>query len=215
MKLSRFIILSVFTGFAYGKILKPLLYEADNIKLPLGNTEETTTQKTAFEGLNENSNAWKAYGLVEGFQRIQIEAVVDTICLLANWGANPIHLRECLLEIASAESLMGTAKDTTTESGAGIWQFDKGTFKDTKAWIAKNHALDFLFITATNINEVVYYDLCKYPLIACFFARSLIYFRYPKIADTLQGRAEQWKQYYNTKYGKGTIEGYITKARLV
>lgn len=212
MKLSKLILFSVFSGIAYAKILKPTIYKLQNLEFDDNNT---AASKNAFEGLNTSSNSWKAYGLVEGFERIQIEAAVDTICILANWGANPIDLRDCLLEIAAAESLMGTAKDTTTESGAGIWQFDKGTFNDTKNWIAKNHATEFLFITATPINEVTYYDLCKYPLIACFFARSLIYFRYPKIASTLQGRAEQWKQYYNTHLGAGTIQGYIEKARLV
>lgn len=210
MKLSRLILLSIFSGLAYAKILKPIIYEGIR-----WSDEGKAEGKTPFEGLNTASNSWRAYGLVQGFERIQIEAAVDTICLLANWGANPIDLRECLLEIAAAESLMGTAPDTTTESGAGIWQFDKGTFQDIKNWIAQKHALDFLFITATPINEVSYYDLCKYPLIACFFARAFVYVRYPKIGDTTQKRAEQWKQYYNTKYGKGTIEGYIEKARLV
>lgn len=216
MKLSRFLILCLFGSFAYGKILKPLIYELPNLGFKIGENGENVAQnKNAFEGLNENSNSWRAYGLVEGLERIQIEAAVDTICLFCNWGANPIDLRECLLEIAAAESLMGTAKDTTTESGAGIWQFDKGTFNDIKKWIANKHATEFLLLTSTPINEVSYYDLCKYPLIACFFARSFVYVRYPKIAETTEGRAEQWKKHYNTYKGKGTVAGYIEKARLV
>lgn len=74
MKLSKLFIAFIFSGFAYAKILKPLIYSAQNLEF---DDNDKAASKNAFEGLNTASNSWKAYGLVQGFERIQIEAAVQ------------------------------------------------------------------------------------------------------------------------------------------
>lgn len=44
------------------------------------------------------------------------------------------------------------------------------------------------------------------------------YFRIPRAlpaADDIEGLAHYWKEFYNTKYGAGTIDGFIQKAMPV
>lgn len=152
----------------------------------------------------------QAYGLIEGLERLQIELAVDKIVLICSWGANPLKLRENLLEIAAAESAMGTARDKTPNSGAGVWQMDFNTFEDIKKWIEAKKSIDYIAATGSLIKNCTYQDLMVDLDKACFFTRAFLYVRVKgAIGETREERAKQWKKYYNTIYGKGTEQHYL------
>jgi len=50
-------------------------------------------------------------------------------------------------------------------------------------------------------------------LLSFVFARLRYRVEKPEIPATLEGRAQFWKDYYNTKEGDGKVEQYIAKAR--
>lgn len=158
----------------------------------------------------EKMTTLEAYGLIEGLERLQIELAVDKIVLICSWGANPLKLRENLLEIAATESAMGTARDTTPNSGAGVWQMDFTTFEDIKKWIEAKKSIDYMAATGSLIKNCTYQDLMLDLDKACFFTRAFLYVRVKgAIGNTREERAAQWKKYYNTIYGKGTIQHYL------
>jgi len=50
---------------------------------------------------------------------------------------------------------------------------------------------------------------------ACLMAR-VHYLRVSEaVPDDLRGQAGYWKRYYNTRLGKGTVEGYMEKWRAL
>ena len=152
----------------------------------------------------------EAYGLIQGLERLQIKLAVDKIVLICSWGANPLKLRQNLLEIAATESAMGTARDTTPNSGAGVWQMDFTTFEDIKRWIEAKKGIDYMACTGSLIKNCTYQDLMLDLDKACFFARAFLYVRVKgAIGETREERAKQWKKYYNTIYGKGTEQHYL------
>lgn len=156
----------------------------------------------------------QAYGLIEGLERLQIELAVDKIVLICSWGANPLKLRQNLLEIAATESAMGTARDTTPNSGAGVWQMDFTTFEDIKRWIEAKKSIDYMAATGSLIKNCTYQDLMLDLDKACFFARAFLYVRVKgAIGDNIEERAKQWKKYYNTIYGKGTEQHYLNMSK--
>ncbi len=163
----------------------------------------------------EKMTTLEAYGLIEGLERLQIELAVDKVVLICSWGANPMKLRQNLLEIASTESAMGTARDTTRNSGAGVWQMDFTTFEDIKRWIEAKKSIDYMAATGSLIKNCTYQDLMLDVDKACFFARAFLYVRVKgAIGNTIEERAAQWKKYYNTIYGKGTIQHYLNMSKI-
>ena len=55
----------------------------------------------------------------------------------------------------------------------------------------------------------------KSPIVSAVIARLYIGLTEEPIPDTMKGRAEYWKKYYNTVDGKGTIEDYINKNSIL
>lgn len=160
------------------------------------------------------SESFKSYGLTPGLEKEQVFAIAKYISGAASWNANKDDLRDFLYEVAIVESRAGLAKDSTTESGAGVWQFDKNAFLDTKAWIQKKKKQEFEELTGVEIENMSYYDLTKNPIAAAFFARAYFFTRIPgKIGTTIEERALQWKKYYNTYLGAGSVEKYIKRVR--
>lgn len=133
----------------------------------------------------------------------EIKELITEIASKYAWGANFTDLYNALFEIIATESDFGHAKDTTRESGEGLTQFDKVTFNElySQAQLEKRLPSDLQGLT--------YYDLRKNPKFSIFMARYFLFKRIPhKIPSTIQGRAEDWKKYYNTIYGKGTVTHY-------
>lgn len=155
---------------------------------------------------------WARYGVTD---EIDIKGVISTIVALYPMGANPTLLYDFLLEICAVETALGQgAYNVNRGYGYGLWQFDKIAFDDTKIRIAKKHNADFLLICNRNINKITYDDLKTSSLVACFFARTYLYYRIPHaIPSTRVARANDWKKYYNTIKGAGTPEKYLAAAQ--
>lgn len=148
-----------------------------------------------------DENMLKYYG---ARNEAEIKDIIVEIASKYAWGANFTDLYNMLFEIICAETNFGHAKDTTLESGEGLTQFDKTTFNElySQAQLEKKLPSEF--------NGLTYYDLRKNPKFSVFMARYFIYKRIPhKIPSTIEGRANDWKKYYNTIYGAGTIQHYM------
>lgn len=149
----------------------------------------------------KDSQIFECYG-AKSISEIK-DAITDTASLYA-WGANFTDLYNMLFEIVCAETNFGTARDTTKESGEGLTQFDKITFNELfqKAMAEGKMPRKFQALN--------YYDLRKNPYFSLFMARYFLFKRIPhRIPSTIEGRAHDWKRYYNTIHGKGTIKHYI------
>lgn len=135
-----------------------------------------------------------------------IKDAITTTASNYRWGADYNNLYNALFEIVCAETNFGHAKDTTKESGEGLTQFDKTTFNELYAQSQAENKLPRAFYGLT------YYDLRKNPSFSLFMARYFLYKRIPHaIPSTVEGRAKDWKKYYNTIYGKGTEAHYISR----
>lgn len=158
------------------------------------------SERVAMENA-ENSQMFESYG-AKSISDIK-SAIIDTASLYA-WGANFTDLYNALFEIVCAETNFGHAKDTTRESGEGLTQFDKTTFSELYARAMAEGKMPSKF------QGLTYYDLRKNPHFSLFMARYFLYKRIPhKIPSTIENRANDWKKYYNTIYGKGTVQHYI------
>lgn len=222
----KFIIL-VFGGiYMYYKVIKPYLYskkipnmqafeqvkaEKDAIERKVLSGKVTKQEVAKLQDLTE-SLRYVCYGVTS---KLDIEGVCLTISTLFAEGANQTNLYNNLMEICATESLLGTAIYNPARGyGYGLFQFDKVAFDDIKQLIQTKHSNQFLFICNKDINAVAYDDLKTHALIACFFCRVYLKYRIPSmIGDSLKARAEQWKKYYNTELGKGTVAGYIEKSK--
>ena len=61
-----------------------------------------------------------------------------------------------------------------------------------------------------NNNDKLWADILEKNISAAIVHCRLKLWRIPKsLPNTLEGRAKQWKKYYNTEQGKGTEEKYI------
>ena len=152
------------------------------------------------------------YGLksIEEAKDLALKVALNT-CV-----GDPKLLTNLLLETACAETYCGRLKDPTpTSAGAGLTQVDVGTFEWLKSkYKGRLIASKIKQNLNVDISRVQYADLREDPLLAFIFCR-LRYLCVPSsIPPTLEKRAELWKKYYNTKYGKGTVKGYILKAEF-
>lgn len=124
--------------------------------------------------------------------------------------------KELLMEIAMAESYLGTHKSTIRTSGnagKGPWQIDKIGFKETKNYKAhpglkkyiatlKKNGIDWMNIQWNDVNKLVY---------GAIAARMYWLISPEPIAPTKEGRAKQWKKFYNTSAGSGTPQKYLQR----
>jgi hypothetical protein len=147
-----------------------------------------------------NQNMLNYYGAKN---ETEIKDCITEIASKYAYGANFTDLYNFLFEIICAETNFGNAKDTTTESGEGLTQFDKTTFNELFNQSKNENKLPSAF------QNLTYYDLRKNPKFSIYMARYFIYKRIPhKIPSNIDDRAADWKKYYNTIYGKGTTEHY-------
>lgn len=154
---------------------------------------------------------WACYGITS---ETDIRGVVDIIASVYAKGANTEILRKFLLEICAVETNLGrTLYNTNRGYGYGLWQFDKIAYDDVMQILSNQKDTQGLLavLTGWNWQDVQYQDLKENALLACFFARTFIYYRVKgAIATTQEGRAQQWKKYYNTEKGAGTPQKYLS-----
>lgn len=119
-----------------------------------------------------------------------------------------------LLETCAAETHLATHRDRTLYgAGAGAPQVDESTFDWLKEKFSKNDAVYNAILEAFNVDlkKVQYRELDFSPLLSLIFARL----RYRVIDDPIPadraGRADYWKEHYNTSAGKGSAAEYLER----
>lgn len=145
------------------------------------------------------------YGLIS---KNHLDETILDVCNTLGFGSNN-NAHILLSETAMAETAYGDTLDKHFSSGYGIFQFDKIGFEDTRArtsqarkeLIKKKYNID--------IDQVDIIALQWSPLLSCIFARLFYLLRPGAIPTDIIGRANYWKQYYNSELGKGTVSHYI------
>lgn len=115
-----------------------------------------------------------------------------------------------LLEIAAAETGLGSVRDKHFEQGKGVFQFDNVGFVDTKIR-SQRFVKPLISEFNIDINRVTFSDLEYSPLVGAIWCRLKVYLM-PAIPVTRIERAAMWKKYYNSELGAGTVEHYISMA---
>lgn len=135
----------------------------------------------------------------------EILAIINEVATKYAYSANVEYLKKMLFEIVATESDFGYAKDASRSYGEGLTQFDKTTYNELRNEILNRGENPY------GLKDVSYETLRENPKVQIYMTRYFIYRRIPHtIPSTLEGRANDWKTYYNTKYGKGTVQHYIT-----
>jgi len=137
-----------------------------------------------------------------------------------------------LMGTAAAESLLvhrrqrGFSLDRL-DGAWGLWQTEQGAVGDSIGYLRRRadvlrNASRFVYGNEGELKAVLTMGtqgLLKLihddDRVACLFAR-LHYLRVAEaVPEDLRGQAGYWKKYYNTRLGKGTIEGYMDKWRAL
>ena len=115
-------------------------------------------------------------------------------------------------EVACVESNCGDYIKQINGPACGIFQIEPNTAKDIlNNFLAfrtqyKNKVM-LTYINSMSLEENLMYNLAfSVAMCRVFFLRIS-----ESIPSTVEKRAEYWKKYYNTVYGKGTVEDYIRK----
>ena len=149
------------------------------------------------------------YGLKSNIQAI---VLATEVCAVLGNGAHNRGIN-LLLETAAAETCLGLYEDPTPGgAGMGLCQIDYIGFRDiqrrTRPHIVKLIKKEFGY----DITNVMHVDLINDPKLSFIFCRLHYRLRPEDIPNTLRGRAEYWKQFYNSQAGKGTVEHYLRNA---
>nr|AKN37084.1 Phage protein [Vibrio cyclitrophicus]AKN38207.1 hypothetical protein [Vibrio splendidus] len=149
------------------------------------------------------------YGLSS---KTQLAEIAVLVCDVLGHGASK-NAASLLIETCAAETLMGTARDTTLYgAGAGVSQVDKGTFEWLKEkYEGSSKAKRLKEVLNVDLSRVQYNELDFSPMLGLVFCR-LRYMAVPDaIPKTMEGRADYWKRWYNSELGKGTPEEYLER----
>lgn len=147
------------------------------------------------------TNQQKYYGVKDD---AEILSIINEITQNYSYGANKENLKKMLFEIVATESDFGNAVDKSQSYGEGLTQFDKITYNELRDEVLKRGENPY------NLKNVSYETLRENPKVQIFMTRYFIYRRIPHaIPSTIELRASDWKKYYNTIYGKGTVDHYI------
>ena len=91
----------------------------------------------------------------------------------------------------------------------GIYQMELATHNDILANFLKYKPTLAEKVKALRIPTMSDAENLEYNLAYATAMCRVHYYRIPKpIPDGVYGQAQYWKEYYNTKFGKGTIEEY-------
>jgi len=111
--------------------------------------------------------------------------------------------------IIAVETQFGTYPDRSVGSGIGIMQFDPIAFEDVK--INTNRIYKELVWREFDIN-IDLVELCclRYDIHMNIIFGVLKLLRIPEILPlSIEGEAQYWKKYWNTRKGAGTIQDYL------
>ncbi len=135
------------------------------------------------------------------------EIIINVTKTLGNGSNNNAHL--LLSETANAETSYGDTPDLHFTSGYGVFQFDLPGFNDTINRTSKKRKELIKRVYNIDLEQVDIIALQWSPLLSCVMARLFYLLRPGAIPNTMQGRGEYWKKWYNTELGKGTVKHYI------
>ena len=149
------------------------------------------------------------YGLKS---KIQALSLAHQVCNVLGHGSHG-YATNLLLETAAAETCLGLYQDPTPGgAGMGLCQHDLIAFQDiiqrTPMRIVKTIHMEFGY----DIRKLVHTNLADDPLLSFIFCRLHYRLRPEPIPSSLRGRAEYWKQFYNSMAGKGTVSHYMDNA---
>ena len=149
------------------------------------------------------------YGLKS---KIQALSLAHQVCNVLGHGSHG-YATNLLLETAAAETSLGLYQDPTPGgAGMGLNQHDLIAFQDiisrTPMRLVKTIHMHFGY----DIRKLVHTDLANDPLLSFIFCRLHYRLRPEPIPSSLRGRAEYWKQFYNSMAGKGTVQHYLDNA---
>jgi hypothetical protein len=134
------------------------------------------------------------------------------VCNTLGHGVNQVAI-PFLLEIAAAETQMGTFPDGFKKDGFGLNQADKISIgPDLKGRIQETSRQAVLKEFGVDVFKFTPQDIENDPLNAFIQARCHFLPFKAVIPATLEGRARYWKRLYNTEAGDGTVEHYIKSA---
>ena len=149
------------------------------------------------------------YGVTSFFHLSECAHQVCTV-----FGRRPFDV-VMLLETCCVETKLGTFKDSHIyEHGTGVMQIDKINFLHIqKKYGSSAIAVEIYNEFGIDISRVEYRELALNPLLSMIFARFTYWMVRNAIPETLEKRAQYWKQHYNTSLGKGTVRHYIASVR--
>jgi len=136
-----------------------------------------------------------------------LKVICKRVVAVLGGGDDAVNL---LIETCCAETLAGLYPDNTPERlGVGVTQIDQIALDDIHQEGEQRHfdliAQEFGYdIKKTRLSYLAFN-----PELAVIIAR-LVYKRKPQaIPETLCGRADYWKEFYNTAAGKGSCLHYF------
>lgn len=123
-----------------------------------------------------------------------------------------------MIEIAMAETKLGTDNGTVRTEGAagrGAWQLDKIGFDESKNTGAHPQVQTYIDrLKKQGIDWMkVEWNYCNQPLYGAIAARIILLSKSFTIGATVEERAKQWKQHYNSGAGAGSAGEYIERVK--
>lgn len=120
-----------------------------------------------------------------------------------------------IAETAMTESLAGEYLHQVKGPACGIYQMEPRTAKDILENYLPNKPLLEMLIRRLYIPDLTLEENLTSNLPWATAMCRIFYLRIKApIPKTIEGRAAYWKKYYNTALGKGTVQGYVSKASI-
>lgn len=156
------------------------------------------------------SQEFKQYGLLGG--DIEIQSKIILACKVISPGTVD-KAKLLLAETIAVESRNGQATDHSTAYGEGLTQFDRGTFNYVQDNFKKSKYNDLMnrikTLLLVDVRKAKYEDLRKSPMLSIVFCRLRYYMISHPIPNTLIGRWQYYKKYFNSVQGATTESKYM------
>lgn len=151
------------------------------------------------------------YGLKD---RREVRELARRVCDVIGHGAHNTAV-DLLVETCAQETHGGQLADRhPLTHGVGLYQFDRIGFKHVQQNTHTRNREKVRQAFGIDIRAVEYEQLAFDPLLSTIFAR-LFYWLIPlDLPQTRLGRAQLWKQYYNSIKGRGTVAEYLKNAQV-
>lgn len=152
------------------------------------------------------------YGLTNQRQAFEI---AQAVCDVLGHGSNGKAVA-LLVETAQQETHLGTYRDRSPyRHGTGLCQVDPIGLQDVKTRTRPHNVelIDEKF--GIELSLVTHRDLEHSPLLAFVICRLHYKLRPEIIPPSVEGRGAYWKEFYNTKAGRGTVHEYLDNAKRI